>query len=458
MKTIFQSGVAVALSTELVLVASVAFAVCLMNALAYGYQDLSGTVQAAPLGLLAGFGPFSLPALPFTIGMPVLSLLLVFRTNTAYSRWNEARTLWGGVVNHCRNVARQANTFCPETEHGAQLRDRMAGNTVAYSKALRNFLRGPSDDPVLRSELEQLASAGLLSDQQVQRTMDARNRPMFCLSAMSHTLRRADLDPIDRSRIDTSITALVDITGACERIFKSPIPLVYTRHTARFITVYCTLLPLGLYEAMGKYWNHWATVPASAVIAFFLFGIEEIGIQIECAARRRERIRPARQDPPQSRRGSRKRAHAKPMRARTRVLKRPGPAVGVQTAHASVRVSHDLTARSQLVLATHARLLGREPFSILPLEALCDSAIEATMDEMIDASQQGVFDLSLGATAEATQLPAPQQIAARGTLAAEQQQRAAATAEDAGDVEDAGEAPVVGKVIGTQVAEKAWRS
>jgi len=55
----------------------------------------------------------ALPALPFTIMMPALSLLLVFRTNTAYARWNEARTLWGGVVNSCRNVVRQSNTFFP---------------------------------------------------------------------------------------------------------------------------------------------------------------------------------------------------------------------------------------------------------------------------------------------------------------------------------------------------------
>ena len=34
-----------------------------------------------------------LPALPFTILMPALSLLLVFRTNTGYARWNEVREL-----------------------------------------------------------------------------------------------------------------------------------------------------------------------------------------------------------------------------------------------------------------------------------------------------------------------------------------------------------------------------
>jgi putative membrane protein len=35
----------------------------------------------------------------------VLGWLLVFRTNTAYNRWWEARTLWGGLVNACRNLA-----------------------------------------------------------------------------------------------------------------------------------------------------------------------------------------------------------------------------------------------------------------------------------------------------------------------------------------------------------------
>jgi predicted membrane chloride channel (bestrophin family) len=32
---------------------------------------------------------------------------------------------------------------------------------------------------------------------------------------------------------------------------------------------------------MKDTWNHWATIPATAVLALFLFGIEELGIQIE---------------------------------------------------------------------------------------------------------------------------------------------------------------------------------
>src|SRR5690606_1614805 len=35
----------------------------------------------------------------------VLSLLLVFRTNTAYDRWWEGRKKWGELVNNTRNLA-----------------------------------------------------------------------------------------------------------------------------------------------------------------------------------------------------------------------------------------------------------------------------------------------------------------------------------------------------------------
>ena len=129
----------------------------------------------------------------------------------------------------------------------------------AFCRALRNFLRGPSDDAVYRAELTKLADAGLLPEKQVDACMAAKNRPMFCLSAMSNNLKESGILQQDRARIDQSIVLLVDLTGACERIFKSPVPLVYTRHTARFLTSFMLLLPFGLWGAMGDSWNHWVT-------------------------------------------------------------------------------------------------------------------------------------------------------------------------------------------------------
>lgn len=41
---------------------------------------------------------------PFEYTGAVLGLVLVFRTNAGHDRWWEARKLWGGIVNSCRNV------------------------------------------------------------------------------------------------------------------------------------------------------------------------------------------------------------------------------------------------------------------------------------------------------------------------------------------------------------------
>ena len=46
-----------------------------------------------------------------------LSLLLVFRTNTAYDRWWEGRKKWGELVNNTRNLSLKINAFCLSLIH-----------------------------------------------------------------------------------------------------------------------------------------------------------------------------------------------------------------------------------------------------------------------------------------------------------------------------------------------------
>ena len=129
------SGVVRSLYSEITIVTSIAVLVVAANMLIAGYDDLSNVHQAAPLPI-SFIKDLSLPALPFTIAMPALSLLLVFRTNTAYSRWNEARTLWGGIVNTCRNLQRQSNVYFSEDARGQQLRDELA-NQVREAAPVR---------------------------------------------------------------------------------------------------------------------------------------------------------------------------------------------------------------------------------------------------------------------------------------------------------------------------------
>jgi putative membrane protein len=42
-----------------------------------------------------------------------ISMLLVFRTNTAYERWWEGRKLWGSLVNNSRNLSIKLNVMIP---------------------------------------------------------------------------------------------------------------------------------------------------------------------------------------------------------------------------------------------------------------------------------------------------------------------------------------------------------
>eukprot|EP00322_Chrysochromulina_rotalis_P010727 CAMPEP_0115854202 /NCGR_PEP_ID=MMETSP0287-20121206/13903_1 /TAXON_ID=412157 /ORGANISM="Chrysochromulina rotalis, Strain UIO044" /LENGTH=244 /DNA_ID=CAMNT_0003308313 /DNA_START=459 /DNA_END=1193 /DNA_ORIENTATION=- len=73
-----------------------------------------------------------------------------------------------------------------------------------------------------------------------------------------------------------AVDELVAAVGACERIIKVPMPLCYTRHTSRFLTVWTSTLPFVLVAPLGL-----ATVPVMLVASWALFGIEEVGHLIE---------------------------------------------------------------------------------------------------------------------------------------------------------------------------------
>lgn len=61
--------------------------------------------------------PVGSPGITFELSAPfsstsfALSLLLVFRTNTSYARWLEARSIWGGITNRCRDIIRQVGSL-----------------------------------------------------------------------------------------------------------------------------------------------------------------------------------------------------------------------------------------------------------------------------------------------------------------------------------------------------------
>ncbi|HLF97994.1 MAG TPA: bestrophin family ion channel, partial [Methylococcaceae bacterium] len=68
----------------------------------------------------------------------VISLLLVFRTNTAYERWWEGRRHWGALVNATRNLALKLHAALDEKHAARAVFAQLIGD---YALVLKDHLR-----------------------------------------------------------------------------------------------------------------------------------------------------------------------------------------------------------------------------------------------------------------------------------------------------------------------------
>ncbi len=212
--------------------------------------------------------PVSSPILGTAVPSIVLGLLLVFRTNTAYERFWEGRRLWGELNNNIRNLSRQIwiGVATPEfSDHQAKVSTiKLLG---AFAVATKRLLRSQGID----AELEQL----------LDRPITNLNHPPLEIALwISDYLQRQHsqgcINVYQLQAMQTLLDGMVSNCGGCERILRTPMPLAYAIHLKQLLMIYCLLLPFYLVAALG-----WMTGPIVALISFTLFGIEEIGIEIE---------------------------------------------------------------------------------------------------------------------------------------------------------------------------------
>jgi len=195
-----------------------------------------------------------------------LSLLLVFRTNSSYGRFDEARKMWGATLNRCRDITRQAVTFFPkECEEQKVAVGRWM---IAFARAMRIHFQNEGD---LRTDLKDVLSA-----QELDLLCGAQHKPVMALAVMSEIIGSTKLNSMEAMQMQMNLTHFHDQLGGCERLLRTPIPLSYTRHTGRFLLIWLTLLPFGLWKTCG-----WSTLVIEAITALLLLGIDEIGIEIE---------------------------------------------------------------------------------------------------------------------------------------------------------------------------------
>ena len=198
----------------------------------------------------------------------VLGLLLVFRTNTAYERWWDARKLLGALVNTSRNLALKINTFLPNSE--AEKRNLFSKQISNYCYSLKNHLR----DKKYISELELSADLTEKELQPINHIPNYIAQKIFTLTKNMYE-KKYITDNIYLT-IDDQVKQFTDIIGGCERIKKTPIPYSYNIFLKKFIFIYTMTLPLGL-ATRFDYWS----VPISAFILYILCSLEILAAEIE---------------------------------------------------------------------------------------------------------------------------------------------------------------------------------
>lgn len=193
----------------------------------------------------------------------VISLLLVFRTNTAYDRWWEGRKLWGALVNNSRNLALKLAAILKYEED------------VAF---FRNLI--PNYAFVLNLHLKDEATSQQLNENLVIDLDQDKHRPNQVAKLM---FERINLLYIDKKItgdqliiLNDELKSFTDICGACERIKNTPIPYSYSAFLKKFIFFYVMTLPFGYSFSLGYY-----VVPVVVFIFYVLASLELIAEEIE---------------------------------------------------------------------------------------------------------------------------------------------------------------------------------
>ena len=202
----------------------------------------------------------------------ILSLLLVFRTNTAHERFWEARKLWGALVNTVRNLARGIWIVIEEEEPNDRLgKESTLRLVVAFAVAMKLSLRR---DPI-NAELEPLMSP--LSYCKLENVNHAPLEIAFWIGDyLQNQYNRSCVNIYQLASLQKMLDDMVDILGGCERILKTPMPLAYAITLKQLVWIYFLLLPFELVGGLG-----WLTGPILAFISLILLGIDEVGTEIE---------------------------------------------------------------------------------------------------------------------------------------------------------------------------------
>lgn len=184
-------------------------------------------------------------------------------------------------INHTRDLVRLGTAMYDRRAVSPEERREdlqvLALCTWAFVRSMKRHLSpADEDEAAFRQELYEKLPKG-----QADAILAAAHRPNRALQDLSVAIENLPMHFLRKNEMHKAVTIFEDNLGSSERLLTSPVPLFYSRHTARFLSFWLLLLPFAMYEPFATSWNHIAMIPATAVISVFLFGIEELATQLE---------------------------------------------------------------------------------------------------------------------------------------------------------------------------------
>jgi putative membrane protein len=233
----------------------------------------------------------NIPTTVVTILSAALSIYLGFRSNNAYDRWWEARTIWGAVINYSRSWSRQVQTFIHPNnlinqEQTDKFKQELIYRHIAFVNALRVFLRGGQS--VAHEQTKELFTTSntiadiepFISEAEFELVKKADNPPNMLLDIQGRklewALREGLISDYRLVHLDQTLVEFNNVQGRSERIKNTAFPRSYSYFQRVFVWTHGLILPF----AYVKFLN-WSAVPVAFLLNYVFLAIDFVGSRTE---------------------------------------------------------------------------------------------------------------------------------------------------------------------------------
>ena len=193
----------------------------------------------------------------------VISLLLAYRTNTAYDRWWEGRKLWGSLVNNSRNLAIKLSAMAKDKNDRNYFRFLIP----TYASVLSNHLSNEEVGQILFEDVDLQINHEKHQPNQVAQLLFQKVNDLYESGKISGNQLIV---------LNSELQSFTEVCGACERIKNTPIPYSYSAFIKKFIFFYVMSLPFGYAFSLGYY-----CIPVIIFIFYVFASLELIAEEIE---------------------------------------------------------------------------------------------------------------------------------------------------------------------------------